>query len=101
MWLECACACLTGLVCSRNTRLRSIWIVTAAAFVAAELSEEADAAAAAGALAAAEANRRRQWWTISLLKRAPVLSGGDRSYRGRRRFGAAEVGVSTPAAKWT
>ena len=90
MLLEAAAVCLVGFVCSRHPRLRATWVTAAAALLAAHVGEEeAGAAEAARALVDDEGQRRQWWWALALQKRAPLLSGGDGSYRGRRRFGFA------------
>ena len=77
--------------------------MVAAAFLATHLGNEAGAAGAARALVQNEVQRRQQLWVLALQKRAPVLSGGDGSYRPRsaalrRRQG---VGGKTRAGRWT
>ena len=105
MLLEAAAVCLVGFVCSRHPRLRATWVIVVAAFLAAHLGEEeAGAAGAARALVDNEVQRRQRWWALALQKRAPLLSGGDGSYRGRRRFGTAGVWGQTPSRQmdmWT
>ena len=89
--LELAAVALAAFVIARHLRIRAIWIIIAAFVNASAPQEEYDATVAARD----ELNRRRAWWHASLGKRAPKLSGGDRTYRGRRRFGApSQYGVN-------
>lgn len=89
-FLAMAVVALVAFMAARHPRVRRIWVLLAAACLAAELNE-ADIVAAEAAADVQQRARRRRWWQLALLRRAPQkrVSGGDRSYRGRRRFGAA------------